>query len=311
MPTQSVKAFGPYRLHSVIGRTRTATVYKALDEHRRQVAVKILFKDTAANPEYRRRFLQTAQMAAGIRHPGIVPVVDYGELGGHLYLAMPFVRGQSLERTLSKRSRLPWRQRSRLPWPRAVMIVSHVAGALAYLHEQNIVHGDVKPSNIMFGAGGRALLTDLGIAGARGTRFSTSSAFALGSAAYMPPEQIVGRPVDGRGDQYALATVLYEMLAGWRPFGGDDIAVVLRQQVGEAAPPLVVRGLPPALPLVIMRALAKRPDDRFDSVDEFAQALWHSTSDARKLNQAVVMVAGVSLALLLVSLVVAWSMWVK
>jgi serine/threonine-protein kinase len=211
---------------------------------------------------------------------------------------MPFVPGEDLAKRLRRKHRLSWREVTR--------ISADVTQALAFIHAHNIVHGDVKPSNLMRLPGGRILLMDMGIANIRGTRFSLSGTFALGSPAYMPPEQIEGKPVDGRGDQYALAITLYELLAGRRPFESDSIAVVLHKQLHDPPPPLPAAGIPAPTAAAVMRALSKQPEARFPDMAAFQQALAQTASHPtpRFVNGLVFIAACAVIAALIIGLVI-------
>jgi len=266
-----------YHIEREIGSGGMAAVYLAEDlKHHRQVAVKVLDPDLAQSLGAE-RFLREIETAAGLTHPHILPVHDSGEADGFLFYVMPYVKGESLRNRLIKEKQLPVED--------AIRITREVADALAYAHEEGIIHRDVKPANIMLEAG-HAVLADFGVAHAvaeakdeRITRTGTS----LGTPAYMSPEQAAGeRDLDGRSDQYALGCVLYEMLAGQPPFTGAQVEAVVRQHLTE--PPPSVTQARPSVPRevvgVIHRSLAKSPADRFKTTGEMAAALALTTVPA-------------------------------
>jgi tetratricopeptide (TPR) repeat protein len=273
---------GPYRVVREVGRGGMARVYAAEDpRHERAVALKVLHQGIVTSVG-RQRFLQEIKLAARLQHPHILPVFDSGESEGRLWYAMPYVRGETL------RDRL--RREPRLPIPEAIRIAREVALALDYAHREGVVHRDIKPANILL-ADGQALVADFGIARAldqglgagddEGSEPLTMTGLAIGTPAYMSPEQAhAGAPVDGRSDLYSLAGVLYEMLAGEPPFSGPTAQAVLARRFTEPAPS--ARGLrddvPESLDGVIQRALARDPADRFQSAAEFARALESSTA---------------------------------
>ena len=262
-----------YRIEREIGRGGMATVYVAEDlKHHRQVAIKVLSPELAAGLGHA-RFLREIEIAAGLSHPNILPLYDSGESDGFLYYVMPFVEGESL------RSRLE--REKQLSIPDSVAIACAVARALSYAHARGIVHRDIKPENILFNAG-QAVVADFGIAravGVAGGDQLTQTGMAIGTPAYMSPEQSLGGgDLDARSDIYALGCVLYETLAGQPPFSGTSAQAVLARHAVDAVPPLrtVRQAIPEALEAVVMRALQKTPTDRFRTADEMAEALEQS-----------------------------------
>jgi len=238
-------------------------------KHRRWVAVKVLRPELAmaVGPV---RFLREIAIAAPLSHPHILPIHDSGEAGGLLYYVMPFVEEQSLRERLEQ-----W---GALPLDDALRVARDVAEALAFAHARNVVHRDVKPGNIMF-VGGHAVLADFGIAVAvsalAGRRVTEPGAY-VGTPEYMSPEQIFGEEqLDSRSDQYSLACVLFEMLAGRSPFQGPNARATFAKHAADPVPPLrdARPDAPPAVVVAIERALAKQPADRFPTVLDFADAL--------------------------------------
>ena len=257
-----------YVLERELGRGGMATVYLARDlKHHRLVALKILHPELAATlgPE---RFLQEIRTTARLDHPHILPVFDSGESVGQLWYTMPFVSGESL------RDRL--RRDVQLSIDEAVRITREVADALEYAHQQGVIHRDIKPENILLG-GGHARVADFGVARAleaAGDRL-TGTGLAVGTPVYMSPEQASGAAVDARSDEYALACVLYEMLAGEPPFTGPNPqAVIAKRFVGPVPSVRTTRpDAPEALELFLSKALAQVPAARFASLGEFARVL--------------------------------------
>ena len=261
-----------YAIEHEIGAGGMATVYLAEDvKHHRQVAIKVLKPDLAAalGPE---RFLREIEIAARLRHPHILPLYDSGEADGFLYYVMPYVRGESLRERLQREKQLPVED--------GIRIAREVADALSYAHTEDVVHRDIKPENIMLEAG-HAVVADFGIAraiDAAGGEQLTETGMAVGTPAYMSPEQASGESgLDGRSDLYSLGCVLYEMLAGQPPFTGPTIESLVHQHLAVDPPPIT--NLRPAVPSeiigVLARTLAKSPADRFSPVTQFAEALGH------------------------------------
>ncbi len=261
---------GRYRVERELGHGGMATVYLAHDlRHDRLVAIKVLRPELAAvlGPE---RFLREIQLTARLDHPSILSLIDSGVDGGRLWYVMPYVEGGSL------RDRL--RREVQLGVEEAVRIAREIAGALHHAHASGIVHRDVKPENVLL-SGERVLVADFGLAKALLTADSgklTETGLALGTPAYMSPEQAAGDGhLDGRADTYALGCVLYELLIGQPPFTGPTAQVILARQAVDPVPSLrTVRStVPPSVEAAIVRALAKVPADRFATAGEFAQAL--------------------------------------
>ena len=263
-----------YVIEAEIDTGGMATVYRARDlKHDRTVAVKVLRPDLA-EAIGADRFLKEIRTTANLSHPHILPLHDSGEADGFLYYVMPFVEGESLRDRLGREGQLPVED--------AVQIAREVADALAYAHDKGVIHRDVKPANILLERG-HALLADFGIAQAKAGMEETKltgSGMSLGTPSYMSPEQITGdKEVDGRSDQYALACVLYEMLAGHAPFTGADVQTVMRQHLA-ADPPSITQArttVPKGVAKAAHRALAKAPADRFRTMGEFERALAGAT----------------------------------
>lgn len=256
-----------YHVDRKIGQGGMATVYLAHDQrHDSQVALKVLRPELASRLGGE-RFVREIRITAQLQHPNILPVFDSGEADGNAFYVMPYVEGQTLEQRLKA---------GPLPLDEALSLAAEVADALAYAHERGFVHRDVKPSNIML-THGHAMLADFGIAraiDAAGGEQLTEAGLAIGTAAYMSPEQALGQPLDGRTDIYSLGCVLYEMLAGTPPFTGSA-RVILARHSADTVPSLrVVRDtVPEPIELLVFKALAKTPADRFANAAAFRDAL--------------------------------------
>ncbi len=262
---------GRYEVERELGQGGMAIVYLARDLRLdRMVAIKV-FSGAQARRMEASRFEREIRIAARLTHPQIVPVHDSGEAGGLLYYVMPLIEGESLRDRMSREGRLPIAD--------ALRIAGMVASALDYAHRQGYVHRDIKPENILLHEGG-ALVADFGVAMALREACSTDDnttapGLAVGTPAYMSPEQAAGeRELDGRTDQYAVACVLFEMLAGHAPFSGTARQVMLRHVV---EPPPSVRVVRPDVPwpvdVALLRAMAKEPGERYESAADWAVAL--------------------------------------
>lgn len=252
------------------GRGGMATVYLAIDrKHDRRVALKLLAPELTAGIGAE-RFLREIQIAAHLNHPHIVPLLDSGLADGRPYYVMPFVEGESVQERLARGGPLPI--------DAALQIARDVAEALVYAHGHDVVHRDVKPGNVLLTEGG-AVVTDFGIAGALGELpedHLTRTGLSVGTPGYMSPEQAAGdEVVDGRADQYGLACLLFEMLAGRQPFTGGNARAILSRQLTEAAPSLSEfrDSTPEAVEEVVRRGLAREPEERFATTEDLAAVL--------------------------------------
>jgi len=261
---------GRYAFEREIGHGGMATVYLAQDlKHRRPVAIKVLHPHLAAHLGVE-RFLREIEIAARLNHPHILTLIDSGEADGFLYYVMPYVEGESLRGRLIREKRLPVDE--------ALQITRHVAAALAYAHSRGVVHRDIKPENVMLHEG-EAMVTDFGIAKAiteAGTDNITQTGTAIGTPAYMSPEQAAGQTdLDGRSDLYSLGCTLYEMLVGEPPFAGPSAQAVMVKRLSEPVPSLrgLRGGIPEAIERAVAKVLARNPDERYDSGTTLAAAL--------------------------------------
>jgi serine/threonine-protein kinase len=262
---------GRYAVERELGQGGMATVYLAQDlRHERLVALKVLRPELAASLGAE-RFLREIKLAAQLQHPHILPLHDSGESAGFLWYVMPYVEGESLRARVAREGELPVHD--------ALKILIEATDALAYAHGRGIVHRDIKPDNVML-SGRHALVTDFGVAKAvseaTGRQQLTTAGVALGTPAYMAPEQATADPgIDHRADIYALGVLGYELIAGRPPFSGRTSQEVLAAQVTQPPPPLgaVRPTCPPGLAAVLMRCLEKRPADRWQSADELLAQL--------------------------------------
>jgi serine/threonine-protein kinase len=261
---------GRYELIQELGRGAMGIVYKGLDPKiNRTVAIKTVHFDDveeAMVPQVKERFFREAQAAGGLNHPNILTIYDSGEEMDVAWIAMEFLSGKDLE--------VYCRKNNLLPWPRALEICAKAADALDYAHKKGVVHRDIKPANIMLLESGEVKVTDFGIARIVDSS-QTKTGTVMGSPSYMSPEQFAGKKVGGRSDLFSLGVTLYEMLTGERPFQGDSIATIMYQITHSPPPPLTdhMPNIPPVFQAVIEKALAKDPDQRFQTGEDFAAAL--------------------------------------
>jgi tRNA A-37 threonylcarbamoyl transferase component Bud32 len=265
-----------YRLDEQIGRGGMAVVYRAYDARlERRVALKLLAPELARDEAFRLRFIRESRAAAAVDHPNIIPIYEAGEADGVLFIAMRFVDGRDVQTLIN--------ERDPLPAARVCDIVAQVASALDAAHAHGLVHRDVKPGNMLREAtSGRAhpdhiYLSDFGLSKhSLGTSAAlTSAGQFLGTLNYVAPEQIEGREVDGRTDEYALACSAFEMLAGEPPFRRNESLAIMWAQLSSPPPSLSSKraGLPAGADVVMAKALAKAPDERYATCLEFANAL--------------------------------------
>jgi ABC-type transport system substrate-binding protein/tRNA A-37 threonylcarbamoyl transferase component Bud32 len=259
-----------YRIARLIGRGATGAVYLAEDGEGQQVALKVLIPELARNERFRERFLREARIAASLDEPHVVPTLATGEQDGVLYLAMRFVDGLDLREILKREGGLSAE--------RAVDLVGQIAGALDSAHARGLVHRDVKPGNVLVqevDAGEHAYLCDFGLARHLTSVDSLTGERAfVGTIAYISPEQIQGAAIDARADVYSLGCMLFECLTGEAPFARESEVAAVYAHMHEPPPRAsdVRPGIPEAFDSVIAKALAKAPDDRFESCGELARA---------------------------------------
>ena len=259
--------FGAYRLIGELGRGGMGVVYRAEHEHLgRVVALKLLTPDLANSEGFRERFTRESRLAASLEHPNVVPVYDAGEVNGTLYLAMRFVSGTDLAAVLA--------QQGRLDAATTVAVLRDVAQALDAAHARGLVHRDVKPANVLI-EDRRCYLTDFGLTKsvAEKTALTQTGQF-LGTIDYVAPEQIEGKPLDGRADVYALGCMLHQCLTGSTPYPRDSQVAVIYAHLQEPPPrPCEQRpDLPAGIDTVVARAMAKQPEERYGTPGELAAA---------------------------------------
>lgn len=266
---------GQYELVEYLGKGGMGVVYQAIQPRlNRPVAIKILSESQAGRPEQVKRFEREAEIAANLEHPNIVPVYDYGTEDNMSYVVMRFLGGGSLadhiEHVVAGRER-------RLPLPAVGHLLQQIASALDYAHMQNVIHRDVKPSNVMFDNQNHAFLVDFGLVKLIDSSVShlTGHGIILGTPAYMAPEQWRDEELTPAIDQYALGIVTYLLLCGQLPFDAENSAYELMQQHCDVPPPdihEIQRDIPPKVSAVLKRAMAKDPYDRYPMVMDFAEA---------------------------------------
>ena len=253
---------GRYKVLKKLGSGGMATVYLAEDQELgRRVAIKILNAKHASDEQFVERFRREASSAAGLSHPNIVQIYDRGKAEGTYYIAMEVIEGLSLKELIIKHGPSPI--------PVAVNYGRQILAALRFAHRNGVVHRDIKPHNVLVDEEGRVKVTDFGIARA-GASEMTEVGSIIGTAQYLSPEQARGAPVDARSDLYSVGVVLYELLTGEAPYNGDTpVEIAMKHLSAVPEPPSVKRPeVPPELDAVVLRALAKNPDDRFQSVEE-------------------------------------------
>ncbi len=274
------QTLGQYRIVEQLGKGGMATVFKAYQPSLdRYVAIKVLPPYFAHEEGFGERFVREARAIARLDHPHILPIYDYGQEGEISYIVMKYVDAGTLKDAIGDQP---------MSLEQAADIVSQVAEALDYAHEQGVIHRDVKPANVLMDRGEWALLTDFGLAKiVGGSQHLTASGVGVGTPAYMAPEQGQGRPVDARADIYSLGIVLYEMLTGRVPYEAETPLAVVLKHVTEPLPlpRLVNPEIPEPVELVILKALAKDPDDRYQSAGEMAEALRHAVEETRAMEE--------------------------
>jgi serine/threonine-protein kinase len=258
---------GKYRILDLVGEGAMGVVYRGVDTVlNRTVALKVMSDAVARQQDLRDRFLREAQAAGSLQHPNVVTIYDFGEVDGHLYIAMEYVDGIDLERLLAAHEPLTIHQR--------LDIAIDVLNGLSYAHRHGIVHRDVKPANIRVTEEGRAKVMDFGVAYLDSSSL-TRTGMMMGTPSYMAPEQVVGGKITAATDIFAVGSVLYELLTGARPFEGNTLHNTLYKIVSEEPPPIreMMPGLPTSLERIVRKALTKEPESRYQNALEMADDL--------------------------------------
>ena len=258
---------GNYKIIEIIGEGGMGKVFKGIDLMlEREVAIKSL-RPEYARPDVVKRFYKEAKTLAMLNHPNIVTVYNFFQQGDDFFIVTEFVDGETLDKMIAREKAIPWK--------RAVPLFCQALRGIGHAHSYGIIHRNIKPTNMIITQSGLLKVMDFGITRVLGTARLTRQGHLVGTAEYMSPEQIQGRDVDARSDIYSLGIVLYEMLAGRAPFAGDSEFEILRAQVEEISRPVrqLAPEVPPALEAVIAQALAKRPEQRLPTVDEFRERL--------------------------------------
>ena len=262
------RRFGQYQIVAPLGEGGMAAVYKAYQPAmERHVAVKVLPWHMSSSEEFLARFRREARMLAQLQHPHILPVFDYGEADGYPYIVMPFLSSGTLAELLRKQ---------RLPLAQVCRILTQIGDALSYAHTRGMIHRDIKPSNILIDERGNCLLTDFGLARmAEVSTNLTSSGAIMGTPAYMSPEQGSGSDIDHRSDIYSLGIVLYEMVTGRVPYTAETPVAVVFKHIQDPLPSIhkFNPNLPDSVELILRKALAKSPEDRYQTAEDFVRSL--------------------------------------
>ena len=277
---------GRYELVGLIGRGGMSSVWKAEDRLLdRTVAIKVLHEQFTTDEEYVERFRREARSVAQLSHPNIVTVIDRGESDGRQYIVFEYVEGENLKQLLERSGPLPVRD--------ALLLALQMARALGFAHERGLIHRDVKPQNVLLNDDGQAKMTDFGIARSVDVEGMTITGTVLGTSEYIAPEQARGQQVDALTDVYSLGVVLYELLTGGVPFQGENFVAVALRHVNEPAPSVLERrpDCPPRVGLAIERAMAKRPEERFESMDELVQELEACLAELDPSSEEATMIA--------------------
>ena len=277
-----------YELEELVDHGGMSSVYRGHDRMlERKVALKVLHAHFLDDPEYVERFRREARAVAQLSHPNIVTVIDRGSSDGHQFIVFEYIDGENLKQLLERTGPLPVE--------RVIELGIEIADALAFAHAHDLVHRDVKPQNVLIDATGSAKVTDFGIARSLDVdRGVTQTGTVMGTSNYLSPEQAAGAPVTPASDIYSLGVVLYELLSGDVPFRGDNLVVVAMKHVTEHPPNLLDQraDVPPRLARAVGRALEKAPEQRFPSMDAFANELRRCRDEAGELDPDRTMITG-------------------
>ena len=291
---QELKRIGRYDIQRILGEGAMGVVYEGTDTRlHRKVAIKTILKsalDSDSAKEYSQRFAREAQAVARLNHPNIVQVFDFAEEGDVAYIVMELVRGRELKTFFDAKERFELKE--------AVHIMGELCEALHFAHEANIIHRDIKPANVMIDSLGRVKLTDFGVARIadpdRTVSDKTQAGTVVGTPAYMSPEQIQGHAIDRRSDIFSAGVILYEFLCGAKPFPGSGAWTIAKKILAEEppAPSSVNPALSPLFDAVVAKALAKKPEDRYQSARHFDFALqraFEGEAESEEIDKTVAM----------------------
>jgi len=281
------QTLGKYRVLDALGRGGMAQVYRGyhpqLDRH---VAIKVLRADLVEQDEFLERFRREAHAASGLRHPNIVQVFDFDTQDDFYYMVMELLEGDTLRARLNE-----YRVKNeRMPLDEIARILSDALNALAFAHSEGIIHRDIKPANIMLTKKDQAVLTDFGIAQILGSTQVTAAGALMGTLNYMAPEQGLENRCDVRSDIYSMGIVLYEMLTGYTPFDADTPLAILMKHLNDPLPlpSKLDPNLPPSFEQIVLKALAKNPEDRYQSAEEMLTALQSMPQDLSSEKRGMV-----------------------
>jgi serine/threonine protein kinase len=278
---------GPYKILKLLGKGGMGVVYLGMHAKLEQpVAIKVMTSEYSNQEAMRERFIQEAKLQARLSHPNVVNILNYLEDESNIYLVMEYVDGNTLEQVLQLEGALSL--------TKCLHVMDSVLSALEFMHGKGIIHRDIKPANIMFTESNQVKVTDFGIAKAIGSKGMTKTGTQLGTVWYMSPERIRGEPIDHAADIYALGVTLYQMATGRVPFNSDSEYEVMRAHIEESPPPPIELNskIPDLLNDIILKALAKKPEDRFLSAGEFRNAL-RQVGESDSTGQTAVVAGGV------------------
>jgi serine/threonine protein kinase len=275
------RQFGPYQIVAPLGEGGMAAVYKAYQPSmERYVALKVLPRHFASDPHFTSRFQREAKLLAKLQHPHILPVFDFGQSDEYSYIVMPLVPSGTLRSLLAG---------GPLPFTRIREIISQLGSALNYAHSQGMIHRDVKPGNVLIDETGNCLLTDFGLARMVDSSVQlTNSGATVGTPSYMSPEQGSGKNVDVRSDIYSLGIILYEMVTGRVPYKAETPIAVIYKHIQDPLPPAQIfrPDLPEAIESIILKALSKNPEDRYQTAGDMVRAIQTAVPDTLLLSTA-------------------------
>jgi len=265
---------GRYKIETLLGQGGMSAVYKGTDPNlRRTVAIKLIHPHLAADPEFVRRFEEEAAAVAQLRHPNIIQVHDFNHDGDTYFMVLEFVAGQSLQEQLKSFHATG----KRLPLDETIRIMATVCDAVHYAHERGMIHRDLKPANVMINASGQPILMDFGVAKILGGQHHTATGAIVGTPTYISPEQVRGERPDHRADIYSLGVMLYEMISGRVPFDAETALSIMLKHLNDPVPNLhaLNTDAPDSMIAIVDKALAKQPENRFESAHDMAAALRH------------------------------------